>query len=185
MIKAFRLRYAARDLVVVGSVVVLVSLSACGSSSSSSSTASGAAPSTQSSTAAASPTTASTNTGTGTSSSSSSGGGSGGAALSRGAVRGVLHASNHTPTVNKPWSYSVKVTDAAGHPLSGTVDIEFAFDGQVVGHDTPPTHPVTAGGWHGTLTFPPQSIGQPISLQAVVHTSAGSITLDWPVKVHK
>ena len=105
--------------------------------------------------------------------------------MTRGVVRGVLRAANHTPSVNKLWHYSVKVTDASGHGLSGTVDIEFAFAGQVVGHDTPPTHPVKAGRWDGTLTFPPQSIGQPISLQAVVHTSAGSITLDWPIKVRK
>ncbi|MGO9754376.1 MAG: hypothetical protein ACLP22_23425 [Solirubrobacteraceae bacterium] len=87
--------------------------------------------------------------------------------------------------MNKPWAYTVKVTDAAGGPLSGTVDIEFAFGGQVVGHDTPPTHPVRSGAWHGTLTFPAAAEGEPISVQAVVHTSAGSIALDWPISVVK
>ena len=82
-----------------------------------------------------------------------------------------------------PWAYSVKVTDAAGHPLYGTVDIEFAFGGQVVGHDTPPTKTLVAGRWHDSLTFPAQAVGQPLAVQAVVHTSAGSITLDWPITV--
>jgi hypothetical protein len=87
--------------------------------------------------------------------------------------------------VNKPWHYSVRVTDPAGHPLSGTVDIEFAFAGQVVGHDTPPTHPVRAGNWHDNLQFPAQALGQPLTFQAVVHTASGSITLDWPIKVRQ
>jgi predicted extracellular nuclease len=192
MIRAFRAGFSAtRGLALLGSAVAVVALAACGSSSSSSSTGSAAASSTQSSTATASTTSASTSgSSTSTPSSSSSSGsgstGSGGSAsVTSGPVRGVLHGENHTPTVNKLWHYSVKVTDASGHPLSGTVDVEFAFDGQVVGHDTPPTHPIKAGHWDGTLTYPAQSIGQPISLQAVVHTSAGSITLDWPIKVVK
>jgi hypothetical protein len=87
--------------------------------------------------------------------------------------------------VNRPWAYTVVVTDAAGRPLSGTVAIQFTFGGAVVGHDTPPTHPVKAGRWHATLTFPAESEGEPISVQAVVTTASGSITLDWPITVRK
>ena len=100
-------------------------------------------------------------------------------------MRGTLRAQNHAPTVGKSWRYSVTVTDAAGHPLSGTVDIEFAFGGQVVGHDTPPTHPVAHGHWTDTLKFPADAVGEPLSFRAVVHTSAGSITLDWPITVQR
>jgi hypothetical protein len=100
-------------------------------------------------------------------------------------VHGTLRGANHAPIVNKPWAYSVNITDAAGHPLSGTVDTEFTFAGQVVGHETPPSHPIKAGRLHDTLTFPPQSVGQPLAVRAVAHTSAGSITLDWPVQVRK
>jgi len=85
--------------------------------------------------------------------------------------------------VNRPWTYTVTVRDSAGHPLSGTVDIEFTFNGAVVGHDTPPTHPVRDGRWRGTLEFPAAAVGEPIDLQAVVHTAMGSVTLDWPVTV--
>jgi hypothetical protein len=98
-------------------------------------------------------------------------------------VRASLVGANHKPIVGKDWPYSVHVTDASGKPLSGTVDIEFTFGGQVVGHDSPPTHPVKNGLWHDTLTFPAASAGQPLSLQAVVHTSTGSVTLGWPVTV--
>jgi hypothetical protein len=87
--------------------------------------------------------------------------------------------------MNVGWSYSVRVTDAAGNPLSGTVDVEFVFGGQVVGRDTPPTHPVTNGRWHDTLKFPAAAVGMPLTFQTVVHTRLGSITLDWPITVKK
>ena len=67
----------------------------------------------------------------------------------------------------------------------GTVDIQFAFGGQVVGRDTPPTHPVVNGRWHDTLKFPAAAVGMPLTFQAVVHTRLGSITLDWPVTVRQ
>jgi hypothetical protein len=100
-------------------------------------------------------------------------------------VHATLTARDHTPKVNKPWAYSVTVHSASGQPLSGTVDVEFTFGGQVVGHDTPPTHPVKHGVWKGTLTFPADAIGQPISLQTVVHTKLGQVTLVWPVSAHR
>jgi hypothetical protein len=107
------------------------------------------------------------------------------ASVTTGAVRGKLVGQNHAPTVGKKWPYSVTVTNASGSPLNGTVDIEFVFAGQVVGRDTPPTHPVMNGRWHDLLKFPRTAVGQPLMFQAVVHTSAGSITLDWPIRVKK
>ncbi len=109
----------------------------------------------------------------------------GSASVTAGPVRGTLTAPNHAPTVGKPWPYSVKVTDATGKPLSGTVDIEFVFGGQVVGRDTPPTHPVKNGSWGDKIKFPADAAGQPLTFRAVVHTSRGSITLDWPITAQK
>lgn len=105
------------------------------------------------------------------------------ASVKSGPVRGRLRGANHAPTVNRPWLYSVHVTDAHGRPLSGIVDIQFAFGGQVVGRDTPPSHPITHGTWRDTLKFPASAIGAPLSFRAVVHTRAGSITLGWPITV--
>jgi hypothetical protein len=104
-------------------------------------------------------------------------------AVSAGPVRASLAAANHAPRQGKEWPYRVRVSDAAGRPLSGTVEIQFVFGGQVVGRDTPRTHPVTHGTWHDRLVFPPASVGQPLTVRAVVHTSQGSVTLDWPIKV--
>jgi hypothetical protein len=121
-------------------------------------------------------------TSTSTTASSNSGGT---ASVTTGPVRGTLHGANHVPKAGKPWPYSVTVADAAGHPLSGTVDIQFAFGGQVVGRDRPPTHPLKNGRWHDNLQFPAQAVGFPLTFQAVVHTRMGSITLDWPVSVQR
>jgi hypothetical protein len=138
---------------------LLVTVAGCGSGSKSKS-------------AAATPSTSSTST---------SGGAHGGASVTTGPVHATFIASNHNPKISKPWPYSVHVTDSSGHALSGSVKIQFTFGGQVVGTDTPAVHTVMQGKWHDNLTFPRAAAGQPITLQAVVHTSAGSVTLNWPV----
>lgn len=106
-----------------------------------------------------------------------------GSAVLTGPLHARLTGENHAPKMNRPWRYSVTVTDAGAHPLSGTVDIEFVFGGQVVGRDTPLTHPVRAGSWRDSLKFTSSAVGQPLSLRAVVHTSLGTVTLDWPITV--
>jgi len=158
----------------LAAAVLSTGLAGCGGSSSSSS----GSPTTRTS-ATTTTTTTTTTTATSTAQSQSA------ASVTSGPVRGVLHAQNHAPKVNQSWRYSVTVTDSAGHPLSGRVDIEFAFGGQVVGHDTPPTHPVANGRWHDTIQFPADAVGMPLTFQAVVHTRLGSITLDWPITVKR
>lgn len=154
---------------IVGAVVLSLIVTACGGVSHSSSSTTSIA-SSSSATTGASSTTSTT---------------SGRSAVTAGPLHAVLHGANHAPKLGRPWSYSVTVTDAVGHPLSGTVDIEFTFGGQVVGHDTPPTHPVRNGTWHDTLTFPAAAVGQQLMFRAVVHASLGSVTLDWPIVVQR
>ncbi|MBV8928457.1 MAG: hypothetical protein JO152_04960 [Mycobacteriaceae bacterium] len=102
---------------------------------------------------------------------------------SAGAVRATLHGENHSPKVNKLWHYSVLATNASRQPLTGTVESEFVFSGQVVGRESPPTHRLTDGRLDDKITFPAQSVGIPLTFQVVVDTGHGSVTLDWPVKV--
>jgi hypothetical protein len=102
--------------------------------------------------------------------------------VTNGPVRATLRAPDHTPVVNRNWPFTVTVTDARGHPLSGTATVQFVFAGQVVGRDTPPTHPLKNGRWHELLKFPARATGIPLTFQVVVHTSPGSVTLNWPVK---
>jgi hypothetical protein len=100
-------------------------------------------------------------------------------------MRASLHGDNHAPTVNRLWHYSVLATDASDHPLAGTVDTEFAFGGQIVGHEVPPTHGLSNGRLNDSVTFPAQAVGVPLTFQVVVHTRLGSITLDWAVKARR
>ncbi len=151
---------------VVGAALLFLGATACGGSASKSSSTKSASTPTSSTSATTSP---------------SQGGGT--SSVSTGPVHGTLHAGNHAPRVNQPWAYSLRVTDASGHPLSGTVDIQFVFGDQVVGRDTPPHHVVTNGRWQDKLTFPAAAVGAPLKFRAVVHTQLGSITLDWPVTV--
>jgi hypothetical protein len=107
----------------------------------------------------------------------------GSATVTTGPVHASLRGENHAPKQGSKWSYDVRVTDTAGRPLSGSVEIEFVYGDQVVGHDTPRTHPVSHGRWHDDLTFPPAAVGQALTVRAVVHTAGGSTTLNWPIKV--
>ena len=102
---------------------------------------------------------------------------------SAGSMRSSLHGENHAPKFNTLWHYSVLATNARRQPLSGTVESEFVFGGQVVGRESPPTHHLTDGRLDDSVTFPAQAVGIPLTFQVVVRTGLGSVTLDWPVKV--
>ncbi len=104
-------------------------------------------------------------------------------AVTTGPVRATLRGENHAPVVNRNWSYTVSATDASGHPLEGTVLSEFVFAGQVVGRETPPTHPLKRGRFTDVLQFPARALGIPLTFQTVVRTRLGSVTLGWPVRV--
>jgi hypothetical protein len=104
-------------------------------------------------------------------------------AASAGGVRASLHGESHAPVAGKLWHYSVLATDASGKALSGKVDTEFVFGGQVVGREKPPTHQLKNGRLDDKVTFPAQAIGIPLTFRVVVHASAGTLTLNWPVKV--
>jgi hypothetical protein len=168
-------------------VVLVISLTvvACGSSSRHSSTTSTSAtpPASTSSTATSS---ATAKTSTTTSGASASPATATNPTVTAGPVRAVLHAASHKPIAGKLWAYSVHVTDAAGHPLSGTVDTDFVVSGLgVVGKETPPVHRLHNGVLNDTVTFPAQAVGEPLTLVTVVHTRAGSVALGWPVSVSK
>jgi hypothetical protein len=160
----------ARQRMVIAPVAValLLGASACGGAkskttkSSTSTAASTAAP------ASANPTTATTPTAT------------------SGPVRVTLHGANHAPVAGKNWTYTVRVADAAGKPLAGTVETDFVFAGLgVVGKETPAVHKLKNGLLTDTLQFPTDAVGHPITLVTVVRTRAGSVAVGWPVNVSK
>lgn len=104
-------------------------------------------------------------------------------------VTGVIVArligENHEPIVNRPWRYRVTVTDARGRKLSGTETTQYTYGGTVVGVEKPENVSFTGGVYRDTIEFPAEAVGYPLAVQTVVHTSLGSVTLDWPIKVRR
>ena len=156
--------------------LVVLTGAACGGGSASGGSASSGAVSSASSVSAAA---ASAGTGSSATATSTS------AASTAAPIRARLIGHNHHPVVGRPWPFTVTVRSPAGRPLSGRVEIEFTFAGEVVGTDTPPVHPLRDGRWREQLTFPAEAAGRPLDVQAVVHTRHGSATLDWPVVVRQ
>ena len=107
------------------------------------------------------------------------------ASQGRGRVRATLRGANHDPVARANWIYTVRVTDSAGKPLSGTVLSQFVFSGQVVGRENPPSHQLRNGLLHDVMQFPAQAVGIPLSFETVVRTRLGSVTLDWPVMARR
>lgn len=99
-------------------------------------------------------------------------------------IQAAIIGENHNPVVNQPWRYTVTVTDAQGHKLSGTETTQYTFNGAVVGQEKPPNVMFT-GVYRDTIEFPAAAVGYPLDVQAVVHTSLGSATVDWPVVVQR
>lgn len=99
-----------------------------------------------------------------------------------GPVQASFVGANHAPLVGHLWFYTVTARDARGTPLTGTVDTEFVFNGTVVGHEVPPTHPLVNGHLHDGVTFPAESAGVSLVVRVVIHTKIGTVTLNWPVK---
>jgi hypothetical protein len=75
--------------------------------------------------------------------------------------------------------------DARGQRLSGTETTHYLFNGTVVGTEKPENVRFTDGRYQDTIQFPAAAVGVSLELQAVVDTSIGSITLDWPLKVKR
>jgi hypothetical protein len=157
-----------RMLFVPVAVALLLAANACGSSKSKTTSSSATTTATTPAPASANPATATT------------------PIAASGTVHATLHGPNHAPVVGKNWTYTVHVTDAAGKPLNGTVETDFVFAGLgVVGKETPAVHKLKNGVLTDTVQFPADAVGHPITLVTVVHTSAGSVAVGWPVNVSK
>jgi hypothetical protein len=93
-----------------------------------------------------------------------------------------FEGQSHSPKIKVKWEYFVEAKDSNGQPLAGKVLTEFVFGGQVVGKESPPYHNLAGGKLADKITFPPQSLNVPLTVQVVVTTKYGPLTLDWPVK---
>lgn len=96
----------------------------------------------------------------------------------------ALTATNHTPVANKPWYYTVRVTNSAGTPVSATVQAQVLTQGQVVGQiDNGAVHNAPKGVWTEEVTWPPASVGQPLVMQVVVTALGTTAKANWTIAV--
>lgn len=157
-----------QTIVTLVAIALLIGIAACGSSKSKTTSSSTSTAKTTAAAPSANPATATTPT------------------AATGPVRATLHGANHAPVAGQNWVYTVHVTDASGKPLAGTVETDFVVSGLgVVGKETPAVHNLKNGTLSDTIQFPTDAVGHPITLVTVVHTSAGSVALGWPVNVSK
>ncbi len=154
----------------------LLVLAGCGGSSASRSSQ---APATTASTAgsttqprpsapAASAPVASASAGSGTSVSASAGG-----------VTATMHASTHTPKVERPWPIHFTVTRGA-HAASASVSYEYLFGGQVVARRS---HYTFDGRFSDVFKWPSSAVGYPLTFRAAIVAEGATINLDYPVQV--
>lgn len=90
------------------------------------------------------------------------------------------HIANHTPIVNRKWPLRLTITRGRTK-LSGSVRYEFMFDGSVVSHQ--PGHKFSHGVYRDTMIFPPNSLGEPLTLRILVTVPRyGTEHVDWRVR---
>jgi hypothetical protein len=100
------------------------------------------------------------------------------ASASAAPFKAVLHAPDHTPTVNAKWRITVDVTRGA-QKLSGSVRYEFLYAGQVVSHQS--GHKFSGGVYRDALQFPATAVGMRLTLDTIVKTKYGTVKLPWTV----
>lgn len=95
-------------------------------------------------------------------------------------VHATLSAPTHTPKVNKPWHYVVRVTDA-GKPVAAVVHLQALFQGVAVGQIG--RHAVKNGVWSETIEWPPASVNQPLVFQVLATALGQTVTINYPLQV--
>ncbi len=96
------------------------------------------------------------------------------------AVHATLTAPTHTPKVNTPWHYVVRVTEA-GKPVAAVVHLQALFQGAPVGQIG--RHAVKNGVWSETIEWPPASVNQPLVFQVLATAVGQTVTINYPLQV--
>jgi hypothetical protein len=99
----------------------------------------------------------------------------------------VTISASHTVKVNAKWPVVVRVTDASGKPLAGTLTNNILLGGQPVGKVDNGKVWHFDGSWHvpkgQEITWPAQAKGQAFAFQAVVTVHGTTVKKAFPVTV--
>jgi hypothetical protein len=100
-----------------------------------------------------------------------------------------LTAPGHHPKARKRWPVKIVAKTEGGKPVSGTVQYNFLFGGQVVQVRSCLDHGNTPCKFKGTykdvLHFPRRAIGHPLTLRFIVKTRFGTKNIDYAITVVK
>lgn len=97
--------------------------------------------------------------------------------------RAHLYASGHHPRANTSWRVTITARSNNGKKLSGRVQYEFVFGGQVVSRSA--TYRFRNGVYRDVIKWPKRSIGYNLVFRPVVTTSRGTVRLPYGVKVRR
>jgi hypothetical protein len=98
----------------------------------------------------------------------------------------TLTPSTHTPKINTKWPITVTAT-LHGRPAHATAIYKYLYGGSVVGTRYPCNKKPCSftGHYNDTLTFPPASVGEPLTLRVVIKASGHTVNLNWAITPHK
>lgn len=101
----------------------------------------------------------------------------------------AIEAATHTPKANANWPVKIHVADAAGKPVSGTLRMQVLFAGAVVGQIDNGRVYEFHGTWQekpgNEIVWPPDSVGHPLTFQAVVTVGGKTRKANWAIRVRK
>jgi len=92
-----------------------------------------------------------------------------------------LTTDGHSPTVGRPWHFTVRVTDRHGRPLRGTVKPHVVLSGRVI--DTIGWFGFSNGVFKHDIVWTSDKKGQPLVLRVEVDANGGAKHVDYPILV--
>lgn len=104
-------------------------------------------------------------------------------AASAGPLRATIVPGTHSPRINASWPLSVTAT-LHGKPVRASAVYRFLFGTVVVATQYPRSnkHFSFTGRFSDTFVFPPDSLGQPLTLEVVVSSDADTVALAWSIE---
>lgn len=99
--------------------------------------------------------------------------------------KATFSAPSHHPVVNKNWPITVIVTDLRGKRIAATLQMNVLLGSLRVGQIDNGKIYHFVGRHHENITWPPDAVGHPLTLQAVVKAKGKTKKLLWTVSVVK
>lgn len=101
----------------------------------------------------------------------------------------AIKAPTHRPKANANWPVTITVADAAGKPVAGKLRMQVLFAGSVVGQIDNGKVYAFDGTWRekpgNEIQWPPESVGQPLTFQAVVTVNGVTRKANFAIQVRK